>query len=262
MSLTRREAFKAAAAGVALAAAADGAAQEPAVPETPPAPLTAQDELAKIAALLEGDNRVMWVFAGDSITHGARHLHGERDYPQLFEERLRYELRKFHHLVVKTATSGWTIRQNAEDLDWRVLQFRPHVASFHLGMNDCKGGTDGLQAFRDTYRGVIDRVRGECGSAIILHTPNPILPTASAERIEFLPSYVAAVRELAAEKGAILVDNYAAMEEYAGAADLHYIMNDAIHPNAHGHIFTAHLMFRTLNMWDDTSEMCRLFVPR
>ena len=33
-----------------------------------------------------------WVFFGDSITHGALHTYGWRSFPEIFEERLRFEM--------------------------------------------------------------------------------------------------------------------------------------------------------------------------
>ena len=48
----------------------------------------------EIRALLGRDEPVRWVFTGDSITHGAAHTIGWRDYTELFDERARWELRR------------------------------------------------------------------------------------------------------------------------------------------------------------------------
>ena len=48
------------------------------------------------------DEPLRWVFAGDSITHGALHTMGWRDYTELFSERLRHELKRPRDCVVKT----------------------------------------------------------------------------------------------------------------------------------------------------------------
>ena len=52
-----------------------------------------------------------WVFTGDSITHGAVHTYGWRDYTELFSERLRYEMGRRRDMVIKTGISGWTINR-------------------------------------------------------------------------------------------------------------------------------------------------------
>src|SRR5437763_1523904 len=91
----------------------------------------------KIADLLaKPGGRVKWVFAGDSITHGALHSFGYRDYVEHFAERLRFEMHRTGDLVIKTASDGWRTKNLIDDLDASVLQFSPQVVSIHLGMND------------------------------------------------------------------------------------------------------------------------------
>ena len=46
---------------------------------------------------------VKWLFAGDSITHGALHTFGQRDYAQLFNERVRYEMGRPQDVVLPNA---------------------------------------------------------------------------------------------------------------------------------------------------------------
>ncbi|MCP4639287.1 MAG: SGNH/GDSL hydrolase family protein [bacterium] len=224
--------------------------------------MSAEAELAKIQPLLKGNQAVTWVFAGDSITHGARHLYGNQDYVQLFAERLRWELGQERNIVIKTATSGWTIPRIAADIDWRILQFNPKVVSIHIGMNDCSAGDGGLVSFRDTYLAVIAKVREKTGAAIILHTPNAIIPGGNPGREPHLPKYVDAARAVAAETGAILVDHYANWLEYMENSQIHYLMNDALHPDLYGHRFKALALFRALGIYDPESPVCRLMVPR
>ena len=124
-----------------------------------------------------------WVFAGDSITHGAAHTIGWRDYTELFSERVRWELRRTRDMVIKTGISGWQITNLADDLDWNVLQFRPHCVSLMFGMNDCTRGTEGLAEFERQYIAVIDRIKAETGAAILLHTPNAICSSTGEPRL-------------------------------------------------------------------------------
>lgn len=218
-------------------------------------------DLERIGGYLRDNQPVKWIFAGDSITHGARHLNGWRDYPQLFEERVRWELRQERNLVIRTATSGWTIERIAGDLDWRVLQFQPQVVSLHFGMNDCAAGEGGLAAFGERYQEVIARIRAESGAAVIVHTPNPIIPRMDERREPHLAAYAEAARAAAAATGAVLVDHFAHWQEYMKTSQLFYLMNDAIHPNEFGHRYKAHLLFQVLGIWDPQSAVCRLPVP-
>ena len=52
--------------------------------------------LNKIAEHIKnrGKQQWTWVFYGDSITHGAAHTHGWRSFPEIFQERVRWELKK------------------------------------------------------------------------------------------------------------------------------------------------------------------------
>ena len=126
--------------------------------------------MSAIQQLLQRDTPVKWLFTGDSITHGAKHTIGWRDYVELFSERVRWELGRGRDVVIKTGISGWTIEKIAEDLDWNVLQFQPDCVSIMVGMNDCPQGPAGLDRFRETYLATIDRIRSATGAELMLRT--------------------------------------------------------------------------------------------
>lgn len=213
-------------------------------------------DFSRVRELLGTGQPLRWLFAGDSITHGALHTFGWRDYTEHFTERLRYEMARGRDHVIKTAISGWTVRQCLDDFDWSVAQHRPHVVSINYGMNDCTKGEKGLADFESNYRTVIERVHGELKAPIVLHVPNPILPN-DVSRAAPLPAYSQVVRKLAAEQGCVLVDHAAGWE----GRSLWYLLSDAIHPNDLGHKLMAHLMLKELEMWDERSPVCRMFVP-
>ena len=211
--------------------------------------------------MLAGEEPIRWLFTGDSITEGAKHTMGWRDYVELFSER-RAEMARHRDFVIKTGIGGWNIWEIARDLDWNVLQFAPHVVSINVGMNDCKGGEERLPDFRATYLDVVDRIRTETGAAIIIHTPNRSLVTGGPNRVEYLPGYVGAVREVAAETGAVLVDHYEHWQPYEENGMMHEWIGHGCHPNQYGHRAMAHLLLREIGIWDDDSRTCQLFVPR
>jgi acyl-CoA thioesterase-1 len=213
----------------------------------------------KLESRLASSEPMKWVMAGDSITHGALHTMGWRDYTELFSERLRWEMGRMRDCVIKTAVSGWTIKKLAEDLQWSVSQYRPDVVSIALGTNDCVGGAGGVAEFR---AGLIDPVRrvGDTGAIVILQTPMRILP-ADAVRTPHLPSYVEAVASAAAETGAILVDHYTAWSQAEQSGTIAYWLSDAIHPNECGHRVMARTMLEAIGCWDPASNTGRLFVP-
>lgn len=150
--------------------------------------------LEVIQNLLVRESPVKWLFTGDSITAGALHTFGWRDYVELFTERVRFELSRSRDVVIKTAVNGWTIGRIWDDLDRNVLQFQPDCVSVMVGLNDCKAGAAGVYDFREIYLRTVDRIRDETGAAVVLHTPNWLLATDLSERLLYLPAYAEAVR--------------------------------------------------------------------
>lgn len=209
----------------------------------------------RISNLLKRPEPVTWVFTGDSITHGAKHTFGARDYSEHFSERVRWELRRTRDAVIKTGISGWTIAGFQPDIEWSCLRYRPDVVSLNFGMNDCRGGKDGLAVFHKTYCEVVAQLHA-AGAAVILHTPNGVLATDEVHSVN-LPPYVEAIRDIAREAQCALVDHWTAWQ----GGYLWYWLSDAIHPSDLGHRVMAQTLLRELDLWDDNSEVCRLFVP-
>jgi lysophospholipase L1-like esterase len=205
---------------------------------------------------------VRWVFAGDSITHGAAHTVGWRDYTELFSERVRWELRRTRDIVIKTGISGWTVADIAAELDWMVIQFRPQCVSLMFGMNDCVAGRDYLPNFRREYLQIINRIRDECGAEVMVHTPNWTLPTGGDARVEHLAAYRDAILELATETNIPCIDHFLVWRAAEADGSMHHWLAHGCHPNEYGHRLLAQTLFRELGIWDATSWTCQLMVPR
>src|SRR5690554_5045874 len=104
------------------------------------APYSEGNDRELIAKSLKEKDPLIWVFIGDSITHGAKHTHGYRAYPEIFSERVRYELGRVRDVVINTGISGNTTQNILDDFDWRVKQFNPRIVSLMIGTNDCATG--------------------------------------------------------------------------------------------------------------------------
>jgi len=224
---------------------------------------TSEVELAKIKALFEKPAPITWLITGDSITHGALHTHGERSYPEHFAERIRWEMRRVRDIVINTGISGDTVPGVSNDLEHRVLRFKPTVVSIMMGMNDATKGPEGREAFRAAYLKLIDRIREGSNALILLHTPNPITAAGSAHRGD-LPAYAQIVREVAADRGVALCDQEKRWQEHLtrNKTNLNYLLNDGtIHPNGPGHVLFTHEMCKTLGIHDPTSNTGRLYLP-
>ena len=207
------------------------------------------------------DHPCTWLFLGDSITHGALHTWGSRDYVERFDEAIRWGLGRRGDVVINTAYSGMNIKSVSDELDHRCLRFPADVVSVTVGMNDCNAAATGVEAFTETYQRVIDRLRQETTAAIFLQTQNTIDVANSPGRAA-LPEYMQAVRDMATANDLPVCDHYAVWDRYSGTAgkQIFYLLNDPVHPGAEGHL----LMARTLVGWlgyDNASAGLPHFTP-
>lgn len=212
--------------------------------------------MERVKSMLKADRPVKWLFLGDSITHGAFHTFGARDYTELFAERVRWELRRCRDIVLNTAYSGFTTRELLADFEWRVGQFSPDVVFVMVGTNDCAASRDlGLDEFKENLRALLGRIDG----LAVLQTCCPILPNCDPSREPRHPAFMDALREVAATAERPLVDHH---RHWLENADKHfYWMSDAIHPNAEGHRAMARQLFKSLDIFDPAAVTCRLLVP-
>ncbi|MFD6419858.1 SGNH/GDSL hydrolase family protein [Streptomyces sp. NPDC060194] len=194
---------------------------------------------------LPDDAPLTWVFTGDSITQAVYHTHGARGWVEHVQERVRGQLGRLTDVVVNTGMSGWTAADVLGRADHLVTRFRPDVLSVSLGTNDCIEGPAGLPAFRDAMRGLV--ASAAPGTQVVLHTPVVVGHSGRGRRAA-QPAYCEAVRELAVEQGALLVDHEAHWRRHFGEEDPIAWIDDAAHPNALGHLEMARLTLRTLEL--------------
>jgi lysophospholipase L1-like esterase len=225
------------------------------------------DNGERIRVLLSSPEPATWLFTGDSITHGALHTSGWRSYPELFAERVRWEMGRLRDIVINTGVSGDTTEGLLKDLDWRVFRFSPHVTSVMLGMNDGALRPGGTEYFRSNLNRLVDAIEAHV-SLPLLHTPNLIYYPKG------LVEYVEVIREVANKRKIAIVDHYAHWLERldsplsalnpGGAKNpeaLLYWLNDGrVHPNQFGHRLLANHLFTKLGIYDPASRTCRLFV--
>lgn len=251
----RRSFLKALGAGIpgallpAYSFARETGISQPALPDVP--------DMETIRGLLKKKEPNLWLFTGDSITHGAKHTQGYRSYPEIFEERMRWELARTRDWVINTGISSQTTRLILDDFDWRVARFAPSVVSIMIGTNDCAKTDIPVPVFEQNLGTFVEKVRA-LNAVPVLHTPNPIILELSPER-KTLPDYIPAIRKVAEEKKTILVDNYACWED-RHKRHLNHVyrqwLNDRLHPNYKGHQQIARLMFRTLGIFDAEQPTC------
>lgn len=199
---------------------------------------------------------LIWVFYGDSVTHGAKHTSGWRDYPELFAERIGYEMQRGRDMFINSGESGNTTRHLLDDFDWRITQFNPDVVSVMIGINDSSQGPEKRDVFRANLNEIVSRVSAT-GAALLLNTTNPKIFSEGD-----LAGYNDIIREVAGAHDVELVDHWAhwmtAKPEDALRTNW---MRDTCHPNEYGHRAVANLIFEHLGIFDPDSATCRLTVP-
>ena len=215
--------------------------------------------MQKIKDLLNSGHPLKWVFYGDSITHGALHTFGQRDYVELFAERVRFEMFRTTDVIINTAISGDTTRGLLASFDWRVAQFNPDLVFLMIGTNDCSSEHEiDLKEFEENLRELADKITG-LGAVPVLQTACPILPGQAPERLPHFDSYMDAIRKVASDRKLPLIDHAMWWKE---RPDSHFFwMSDAFHPNNHGHKVLAKHIYRCLDIHDKASNSEKFFIP-
>ncbi|HEX2951436.1 MAG TPA: SGNH/GDSL hydrolase family protein [Armatimonadota bacterium] len=193
---------------------------------------------------------ILWNFLGDSITHGALHTWGRRDYVELFEERVRWQLQRADDVIIKTAYSGSSVPVTLETLGQRCIRFQPDIVSIMLGVNDASLGMENLPAFAEGYLTLIRRIHKETPALIFIQTPNRLDIPNSAMRGQCIEAYVEEVRRIAELADVPCCDHYAVWQAYETHTQngSHYLRNDPLHPNNFGHLLLANTLLEWIGL--------------
>ena len=214
-------------------------------------------DLERIKELLKKKDPLKWLFTGDSITAGVKHTQGYRSYPEIFGERIRWEMGRPRDVVINTAISGNTTQNILDDFNWRIEQFKPDVVSLMIGTNDCARKEMTKDIFGEQLNILLDKIRG-IDAIPILHTPNIIIKKDAPERAD-LSEYVKVIQKTAEKKSIVLVDNYTYWEETKNGAKINVFkewLNDPLHPNGTGHQQIARLLFKELSIFNPNDPTC------
>jgi len=198
----------------------------------------------------QNDQPIVWNFLGDSITHGALHTWGWRDYVELFAERVRYQLQRDRDVVIKTAYSGYSLPPTLATLEQRCLRFQPDVVGIMVGVNDASLGMENLPAYEAQYLTLIERIRQDTPALVFVQTFNLLDTPNAAVRGECIDAYADAVRRIARTAAVPCCDHSAAWQAYEAQAEAQrcYLLNDALHPNHFGHLLLANTLLEWLGL--------------
>lgn len=200
----------------------------------------------------------VWLFYGDSITHGAEHTYGGRDFTEHFSERIRYEMNRKQDIVVNTAFSGNNTRVLLDDFERRVAMLKPDVVFLMIGYNDCSNQIVPLEQYQSNLRELCSRIQA-IGAIPILQTSNTFIPGQDAAREPYAESYMNALREVAEADKLPLIDHYRFWRD--NPIWTIFWLGDALHPNAYGHLIMAKYIIAALGIFDANSFVCQQFAP-
>ena len=205
----------------------------------------------------EGKTPWCWVFYGDSITHGATHTHGWRSFPEIFAERIRWEIQHWQDVVINTGISGNTTAELIRDYDWRCRHWQPQVIFLLIGINDIVKPGD-LGQYRANLLKLISLIRAD-GAIPIVQTYSRIQKIQENpgywKRYVELPAYNGMIREIAQKEKLILVDHDLHWQKHAADPEtLASWLGEPIHPGALGHLEMAMEIFRCLGIYDPAAN--------
>jgi len=193
---------------------------------------------------------------GDSITNGVRPgVAEEETYVYLLQQR-------FMEVEISNAGLGGERTDMAlARLESDIIARKPTAVTIMYGTNDAavnQGESEPrlpLTAYEANLREIVGQLRG-AGIRPVLMTPIPLgrkfdymawSPYRERGPNYVMYPYVQAVRRVACEEGAALVDNFAYWAELALlGTDLDSLMTDGCHPNPAGHRAIVEAMWRVV----------------
>lgn len=204
--------------------------------------------------LFETDQKL--VFIGDSITDGGRRTssagYGEgyvnqarslllARYPQL---RLR---------IVNHGVPGDTTRDLLRRWERDVIVEQPDWLAVMIGINDVwrwfgAYSTEAvpLSEYEANLRELLSQARSATSARLILLTPYMIEPNRRQPMRRQMDCYGQALRQLAPDFAALLVDTQAAFDQVLGHTLASDWSDDQIHPNRAGHAVIALALLRAV----------------
>ncbi|MBQ7779409.1 MAG: GDSL family lipase [Clostridia bacterium] len=180
---------------------------------------------------------VKLAFIGDSVTQGCFEIYktSETGLDTVFDQNNGYHQHLRNMLatlypnvpvnIINAGVSGGSAPHGLERLERDVLSAKPDLVVVNFGLNDCGGGAEKLDRYKEAMDGIFARLQQEGIEAILL-TPNMMCTHVScmvtdplfkevAEKCAkrqnegILDLYVAAAKEIAAARGAAICDCYA-----------------------------------------------------
>lgn len=193
--------------------------------------------LSKTHEKLQRGGEVKIIVFGDSIIAGGEATEPKLIFWQRWADALQHKYPRTKIEAINGATGGDRTSEGLARLAEKVLNQKPDLVLIAFGMNDhnIAGFGTPLETFTNNLATMIDRIRKETGSEIILCStfpPNPKWHYGSHN----MEAYALATEQLARQKRCAFADiyhNWLAIESKKKPEDL--LANNINHPNDFGH---------------------------
>ena len=199
-----------------------GRVRSPAVePSEAPAPTNphpygrdnAEPSLLRLHQLLADAQPLTWMLIGDSYEPAETNRRDWRSFGGRLSEFVRSELGRSDDVFIVNTVPGQSVATLAGAATQRVLRFRPDCVLVSIGARDVQRGSAGLIDFERSVGNLVATLR-DAGIVVILCTPPPMALDMDADAVDQLV-HIEAVRAIAAEYGAPLVDHFVHWETAA-----------------------------------------------
>lgn len=209
--------------------------------------LSSHQHQLRIRTLLGQSNPANWVFCGDSLQAMSDRT---RDWPSFvghFSHFVRWQIRRFPDMVIDACLPDDAVSDLHEQLEQRVLRFKPNAVFVMCGIHEARAGLGGLQAFEDSLQGMLREILSR-GITPVVHTP-PCVAVDGNSMADCLV-YVEAIRAITAEQDVPLVDHWDFWESKAvdvGGIET-WFEPDTCVPGKNGHEKIAELTLQSLGL--------------
>lgn len=211
--------------------------------------LTLADYASLQKRVQDSGTPMLWLFVGDSITHGEEHTHGHRNYVELWQEVIKWEhglpphrgLRR-RDIIINSGAAGDSLMDFRKQMAWHLGQFCADVVFINFGINDAGLRHDEEQFGIDLKR-IIEAAREREAIPVLQ------VPTLTRDGLTTRTTFANIVRSVADAERVLLVDHAAYWQELSGSDEAKpEWMSDEIHPNEEGHRMMVKVLATELNL--------------
>ena len=203
-----------------------------------------QAPLPKLLAAVRTDAPLTIVALGSSSTSGAGASSSAHSYPARLEKELRTVWPKNSVRVINAGVGGQLARHMIVRIDRDVLSRNPQLVIWQTGVNDAIKGVP-LDKFKEQLRNGMDQFR-KAGVDVVL-IDQQYYPR--FKKLKDGPLYMAAIRDVAAQYGAPVVQRFRIMQHLIDSAQFTtatLLSSDQFHLNDRSYDCLGHLLAQSL----------------